>query len=275
MKEFSRGVRSLVVASFLVAVATSPTQADDAVVYWDSNSGFSTTFVTINAGDYVYLVNNDDPDFGFPVTIIGNPPESFNIYNLPPGYYSWHQYNNPGTFSFYDNWFIDTVIVQVNSVQPLAVAITDPTNNAAFTAPATFIVTALPSGGAGSYDVEFFVGTNSIGDVFTSPFTNTATALLAGTYAISAVVTDLNFDRATNTISVTVNPLVLAAPRVVANQFLFDVSGLTVGKTNIVQTSGGSATWSGLKTNLAGSISTTITNSLLSGPRLFRVIQLP
>jgi hypothetical protein len=119
-------------------------------------------------------------------------------------YYVPYIYYNPGTFSFSDE-FGNSVTVTVNSIQPLSVAITAPTNNAVFTAPATFNVTAVPAGGASPYvEMDFYVGTNWAGVAYSSPFTSTVTNLPAGNYNISAVVTDNNFDTATNSILVSV-----------------------------------------------------------------------
>jgi hypothetical protein len=276
-KGILRRIHSLIVGLF-IAGATQ-VFAGYVDVYWSSYFGFSTTAVTINAGDTVYVVNYDDPDYGWYVAITGDSPEYFYAY-LQPGYYTSHVYNNPGTFTFSDDFWEETVYVTVNAAVPLAVAITDPTNNAAFTAPATFPITAVPSGGAGYYDVEFFVGTNSIGDVFDPPYTSTATNLPAGTYTLTAIVTDYNYDRATNAITVTVSgapAIVLNTPRIAGNQFLFNVAGLTVGKTNVVQyrTNLSAGTWTSAATNVATSSSMTVTNALGVGLRIYRVFQSP
>jgi plastocyanin len=176
-------------------------------VDWDFNLGFSPDTVTVNAGDEVDFVNFDDT---FDLQITGASPESFfgdapptdgfNIYAVP------HIYNNPGVFTASDE-FANTVRITVNSAVPLAVNITDPSSNAVFIAPATFSVTAVPSGGAAPYlDVQFLVGTNDAGDILSSPFTTTVTNLRAGSYVISAIVTDNNLNTATNSIPVTVVP---------------------------------------------------------------------
>lgn len=277
-KRILRRIISLIVGLFITGAAQ--VFASDAEVDWTSSFGFSTTAVTINAGDAVFIVNYDDPDYGWDVTVTGDSPEYF-VVNLPPGgYYTYHVYNNPGTFTFYDDFYDETVYVTVNALVPLAVTITDPTNNAAFTAPATFTITADPSGGAGYYDVEFFVGTNSIGDVFAPPFTSTATNLPAGTYTLTAIVTDYNYNQATNAITITVRSapsIVLNTPRIAGNQFLFDVAGLTVGQTNVVQyrTNLSTGTWTSTATNVATSSSRTVTNALGVGLCFYRVFQRP
>lgn len=186
---------------------TWQSKANTVEVDWTS-SGFSTSHITINAGDEVDIVNFD---YTYDLLVTGAPPESFYA-DIPPTdgvyvYYVAYVYNNPGTFSFSDQ-FGNTVTVTVNPIAPLSVAITAPTNNAVFTAPATFSVTAVPAGGATPYaEVQFFAGTNLTGVAYSSPFTTTVSNLLAGNYNISAVVTDNSLNTATNSILIAVNPL--------------------------------------------------------------------
>lgn len=188
----------------LFAFVTWQCQANNIEVDWTSN-GFSTGQVTINAGDEVDIFNLD---FSIDLQVTGAPPESFYA-DIPPTdgtteYYVPYVYNNPGTFSFSDE-FGNTVTVTVNPIAPLSVSITAPTNDAVFTAPATFTVTAVAAGGAAPYvEAQFFVGTNLAGVVNGSPFTITLTNLWAGNYDISAVVTDSDLNNATNSILVTV-----------------------------------------------------------------------
>lgn len=184
-------------------------------VDWDSLDGFIPSAITINAGDEVDFVNMDDT---IDLQITGNPPESFSG-DAPPTdgitlYYVAYVYNNPGVFTASDE-FGNMVTITVNAVVPLSVAITDPSSNAVFIAPASFPVTAVPSGGATPYsDVQFLVGTNDAGDILSSPFTTTVTNLPVGSYVISAVVTDNNFNTATDSIPVIVVP----PPRLTASR---------------------------------------------------------
>lgn len=188
----------------LFVFVTWQCHANNVEVDWTSN-GFSTGQITINAGDEVDIVNLDD---SIDLQVTGAPPESFYS-DIPPTdgsteYYLPYVYNNPGTFSFSDE-FGNTVTVIVNPIAPISVAITGPTNNSVFIAPATFTVTAVPAGGATPYvEVQFYVGTNLAGVANSSPFTITVTNLWAGSYNISAVATDNNSDTATNSILVTV-----------------------------------------------------------------------
>ena len=190
----------------LLILLTALSRANTIEVDWTSG-GFSTSHITINAGDEVDIVNLDNT---FDLNVTGAPPESFTA-DVPPFdgtyyYFVAYVYNNPGTFSFSDE-FGDSVTVTVNLLLPLSVAITAPTNNAVFTAPATFTITAVPAGGASPYaGMDFYVGTNLTGIAYSAPFTNTVTNLFPGNYTISAVVTDNNFNTATNSINVSVAP---------------------------------------------------------------------
>src|SRR5215831_18218407 len=170
----------LIAASFIFAAGQC--QANTTEVDW-TYSGFSTSHITINAGDEVDIVNYDYTD---DLLVTGAPPEGFYS-DVPPFdgtyvYYVPYVYHNPGTFSFSDQYG-DTVTVSVNSTAPLSVAITAPPNSAVFTAPATFGVTAVPAGGSPPYArVQFLVGTNLTGVVSNSPFTVTVSNLFAGNY---------------------------------------------------------------------------------------------
>jgi plastocyanin len=68
--------------------------------------------------------------------------------------------------------------------------------------------------------------------------------------------------------------IVLQVPRIVGSQFLFDVSGLTPGQTNVVQSSTNLVQWSAVSTNIGSASSMTITNTVSPGQKLFRVVEL-
>ncbi len=180
-------------------------------VYWEADYGFSTGSVTINAGDQIDIANLDVNNY---MDLTGTDPGSWyaDVQPATSSYYYYVPivYSYPGTYSFSDQ-FGDTVTVTVKSTAPpppLSVAITSPTNNTIFTAPATFTVTAVPSGGVTSYsEVDFYVGTNHTGVSYGSPYTGTVTNLPVGSYNISAVVTDDDFNTATNSSQVSVQPL--------------------------------------------------------------------
>lgn len=88
---------------------------------------------------------------------------------------------------------------------PPTVSITNPVNNAVFTAPATFNLEAFASDSEGSVtQVEFFNGATSLGVDTASPYGVVVNELSLGVYTFSAVATDNEGARSTNSISVTV-----------------------------------------------------------------------
>ena len=62
--------------------------------------------------------------------------------------------------------------------------------------------------------------------------------------------------------------IVLESPRKVGNQFLFDATGLTVGKTNVLLASTNLTAWTAISTNIAANTSMTFTNATTLSPLL-------
>ena len=71
------------------------------------------------------------------------------------------------------------------------------------------------------------------------------------------------------------NPITLAAPRLNGGQFQFDATGLTVGRTNLMQVSTNLISWTSFSTNIATNFSMTLTNAAGSKSQFFRLVQLP
>jgi len=107
------------------------------------------------------------------------------------------------------------------------VAITNPANGMALTAPASFTVSASAWDSDGSVSqVEFFEGNTPIGTDSTSPYSATMNDLAAGTYVLSAVATDNLGAKATTSISLVVTngapaPVILQHPTWSGNDFGF------------------------------------------------------
>jgi hypothetical protein len=86
--------------------------------------------------------------------------------------------------------------------------VTAPTNTTVFHAPASFAFTATATDSGGSVtQVEFFQGTSSLGVDDVSPYSVQVSDLAAGNYSLSAVATDNNGARATNSVNIVVNAL--------------------------------------------------------------------
>ena len=100
-------------------------------------------------------------------------------------------------------------------------------------------------------------------------------------HTFSNVGTFNYFDEAdTGTGTITVIPpappgIVLESPRKEGTQFLFDATGLTVGKTNVLQASTNLISWTAIKTNVADNTAMTFTNAMTLPRRFFRLLELP
>jgi plastocyanin len=239
----------------------------------DDGLSFSPDPVTILVGDSVLWVD----DGTGPYTITSDSM-AWNPFQTPGGII----FSTTGTFPYHDdNGDFGTIQVNVNI--PPSVTITNPAANAVFAPPATFLfgADASDTDSDGLSGVEFFVGTNMVDDVFSSPFTTTVTNLAAGTYTLTAIAFDNAGATATNSITIKVSAsqqLALAAPRTLAGQFVFNASGLTLGKTNVLLTAtdlpASRTGWVGLATNVANATTMSFTNAQ-KVRSFFRLIQLP
>ena len=248
-------------------------QAQAQVVVTDDGFSFSPDPVNIVAGESVYWVD----DGSGPYQIISDTG-AWATFSTPGGLY----FTQTGSYSYHDDaGDFGSVVVSPNI--PPMVTITNPTNNAVLAPPASFDFSADASDtdADGLSDVEFYVGTNLVDDIFASPFTTTVTNLTAGTYVLTAIAYDNVGATATNQITITVGiplPILLKSPRITAGTFQFVASGLAIGKTNIVEATTNLASapsWVFLSTNVATSSTMSFTNPAAISRRFFRLIQLP
>ncbi len=118
------------------------------------------------------------------------------------------------------------------------------------------------------FDPNFWDGLMvSQGDTFAQTFNNVGTF----TYHDQA-------DTGTGSITVSLpaSPaIILESARQEGSQFLFAVTGLTVGKTNVLQSSTNLTSWVAIQTNLANNTSLTFTNPTTLPRCFFRLVQLP
>jgi len=230
--------------------------------------------VYIKAGQAVYW-EEADSDFA-PYAISG----AWGSFIVPNGI----QFQSPGTYpytaqSIYGGNWGGTVVVSPNS-RP-QVTILNPTNNSVFVAPANVVVDAEATDPDPDdvWDVEFWLGTEMVGDVYSTPYTTTLTNLPAGSYTLRAIVWDYSNARATNSVNITVinpGPIALSFSGVNSGRFEFKASGLVPGRTNVLESSTNLASaqnWIPLFTNVAESATASFTNTI-SGQRFFRLIQL-
>jgi len=115
-----------------------------------------------------------------------------------------------------------------------------------------------------------------VGVDFDSPYSASVSELPVGTYIVSAIATDNLGAESTNSIRITVTaPSVgLVGPRMSGGQFLFDASGLTAGRTNVLQTSTDFGSWISIETNVAAGSSATFTNAATAQHRFYRLLEL-
>jgi plastocyanin len=131
------------------------------------------------------------------------PPYKFTWDNVPAGAYAL-------TVRATDNGGASSTssvvhITVLNSPGP-NVTITSPTNGSVIPAPGSFDVTATVARGA-AMQVEFFDGTNSLVIDTTNPYRLSVDNLAPGVHLLSAVATDDQGLRGTNSVSITVNLL--------------------------------------------------------------------
>jgi hypothetical protein len=115
-------------------------------------------------------------------SLTASAPANANI--APPGFYMLFIIDANGVPSV-----ARMVIVQGNS-QP-TVTLTQPSNGATFTAPATVNLAATASDADGTVTkVEFFNATTKLGEDTTAPYSVTWSGVAAGTYSLTARATD-------------------------------------------------------------------------------------
>jgi len=243
------------------------------VTVTDDGFGLSPDTVNIVAGESVSWID----DGSGPFKIMSDTGAWPSFYTPGELYFT-----QPGTYGYQDDFEnLGTVVVTPNI--PPAVTITRPTNNTVLTPPATFNFSANASDtdADGLSDVKFYVGTNLVDDIFASPFTVTVTGLAAGTYTLTAIAYDNVDATSTNQVTITVGnslPILLKSTRIAAGTFRFDVSGLTIGKTNIIEATtnlASAASWVFLSTNVASSSTMSFTNPATFSQRNYRLVQLP
>ena len=268
--------------ALLFALPTVRARADAYVSV--SAGGFSPGSVTIAPGEAVIWVVADDMG---PYTI-SSPTGAWGpryLYDL--GDSDGLQFNQVNDYPYYDAFSGHSGIVYVRDAVPNippSVTITSPANGAVFNAPAAFTFASEASDpDDGLMEVDFYVGSDLVEELFAGPFAVAVTNLAAGSYTLMAVAYDYALAATTNAISITVQArpgaaITLGSPQLVGGQFQFTVAGLAAGKTVVLQSSaalGLSAGWTALETKVANTGPTTFTTSVLPGIRFFRVMQAP
>jgi hypothetical protein len=265
-RELARGI----FISIVVLIGFCAAKANADVLVIDDGFNFSPNPVNIVAGEAVFW----EDDGSGPYQIVSNS-SAWTPFDTPGGLV----FNQAGTYSYHDDAG-DFGTINVSPNIPPYISITNPVTNAVLTAPATFVfgADASDTDSDGLSDVEFYVGTNFVDDVFSSPFTTTVTNLPAGTYSLTVIAYDNAGATTTNSITIFVQNITLTSAKILAGKFQFNASGLTTGKTNVLQTSTNlvsAANWVSIATNVATTNSLSFTNSATGVRNFFRLVQLP
>jgi plastocyanin len=191
-----------------------------------------------------------------------------------------HTFASAGSFSFHCSvhpFMTGTISVQSANVPP-TVAISNPTNGSVFAAPATLTLAATASDTDGSVtNVQFLQGAASLANVANSPYSVPVLDLGAGDYALSAVATDNNGSKATNSVTIhVVTPveIVMGSPnRVSPSIFHFHYSA-NPGLRYAVERSADLQNWTPISTNTATGDPTPFSDYAATGSLNFYRVQL-
>lgn len=210
--------------------------------------------------------------------------ESSLITTLPHSF--TNTFNSAGTFPYYcsihfSSGMKGTVIVTAPNSPP-TVSVTNPVNNAVFTAPANINIQASAADSDGSVtNVQFLVGSTVLADITAAPFFAVASNLASGSYLLSAIASDNKSAKTTNTVAISV---VTAVPPTIGGsqssppanfQFSYAVN---VGLRYVVERSAdlSSATWIAISTNTAVSDPQAFVDAnATNNPGFYRVRLLP
>ena len=183
---------------FLCCLCLAPFAVRGDVLVYVTAGSLHPDPVTIQAGQGVFWT---DGDGGGPYGIYGLDGWSTQTDS------SGIQFNQPGTYKYYDDTGnYGTIYVTTAQNVPPSVTITAPVNNASFPPPANFnfTATAIDPDSDGIMDVQFYVGTNLVGDVSSPPYAASVTNLPSGAYTLTAVANDYGGASATNSIAIAV-----------------------------------------------------------------------
>lgn len=164
------------------------------------------------------------------------------------------------------------------------VTITNPLNNATFSAPANVIIRASASDfdiGGSVTNVQFLVGTTILTNVTASPFSGTTNNLAAGSYNLSAIAFDNLGVKNTNAISINVvTPVTVSltnAAKFSGTNFQFSYPA-NVGLSYVIQhsTNLASTNWISVVTNVAASNPVVFVDvHATNNPNFYRVGRMP
>lgn len=192
-----------------------------AMMGWFLPSGLAATNYVVSIGDYWFRPTNITINVGDSVTwsntslTAHDTTQQTNLWASPPlgqGQTFTFKFSNTGYYAYFCALHIVSHPEQTGTVSvvtapdlPPEVAITNPPDTTVFTAPANVNIQATASDSDGSVtNVRFLVGSTTLANVATSPYAATTNGLPAGNYTLSAIASDNNGAKATNSISISV-----------------------------------------------------------------------
>jgi len=206
---------------------------------------------------------------------------------LQPSPFSFtNTFNSAGTFHYlckkHFAMGMTGAVVVAAAFLPPTLAITNPLAGAVFAAPASVTIQAAVTNGSGTVtNVQFLVASGVLTNETAPPYSATTNNLAANSYTLSAIATDNNGLKATNTATISVVtpvPVVISPPlRPNGSNIQFSYTA-NAGLGYIVQrsTNLSSASWITLATNTAADSQVNFSDTnVTANPGFYRVGRLP
>jgi plastocyanin len=279
MKTLKKAACFLGFGGALVGFQTSALGANHSVVV--SGLSFSPPTLSINQGESVtwsglagfHTTTSDDSLWDSS----GGSGDSFQFVFDTTGTYNYHciphqSFGMVGTI---------TVNASVPVNIPPTISISSPVSGKTFAAPANVTIQTTPADSDGTVtNVQFLRGATVLGNKSSAPFSFTASNLTAADYVLSAIVSDNQGAKATNSVTVhVINPspvTVGSSTMAVPGSFQFSYS-TDLGLGYLIQVSTDLFTWRSIATNASASSNPTFftdTNAPADGS-FYRVGRMP
>ncbi|HEX7618674.1 MAG TPA: Ig-like domain-containing protein, partial [Verrucomicrobiae bacterium] len=135
-------------------------------------------------------------------------------------------------------------VVVTNANIPPTVSITNPATGALFVAPASVTIQASATNGSGTVtNVQFRIGSTILTNDNAAPFAGTTNNLAAGSYTLTAIASDNNGLKATNSVNITVDtPPAVTITNPLNNAILSAPANVTIQASASDPDAGGSVT---------------------------------
>lgn len=267
-------ITALILFVLLVLINTLNARAATNLVFM-GNYFFNPTNITINVGDYIRWTNNSLSVHDASRTNINQNPWFTGNVAANNGLSIAIRFTNAGFFPYFCNNHVyptaggtprpqqtGTVSVVTANLPP-SVSLTNPANNAKFSAPANLLLQASTTDDGTVTNVQFFSGATLLGNDPTAPFSFTLNNAAASNYTFTARAQDnggLTATSAPITIFILTNALLTSPARLPDGQFRFTVQGIA-GQTYAAESSTNLTLWSPFATNVAPANIFNITDS--------------